>query len=215
MVASVVHVVRHGQVHNPDAVLYGRLPGYRLSDLGRQMAERVGEYFADANLAWLVSSPLQRARETMAPIAARHPHLQVHLDDRVIEAANYFEGKSFTRERVFLKPAAWWAMRNPLRPSWGESYSSIARRMQAAITDAAGHAPDAEAVIVAHELPIWMARLSAENRILVHDPRRREARLASVTSFTFRDGELAGVDYHEPAGDLVPVRKSRKYRPGA
>ena len=215
MVASVVHVVRHGQVHNPDAILYGRLPGYGLSDLGHRMAERVGEYFADANLVWLVSSPLQRAQETMAPIAARHPHLEVHLDDRVIEAANHFEGSSFSREKVFLKPDAWWALRNPLRPSWGEPYRSIARRMQAAISDAAGHAPGAEAVIVAHELPIWMARLSAENRILVHDPRRRQARLASVTSFTFSDGELAGVEYHEPAADLIPVRTSRKYRPGA
>ncbi|MGC4152561.1 MAG: histidine phosphatase family protein [Propionicimonas sp.] len=215
MVASVVHVVRHGQVHNPDAILYGRLPGYGLSDLGKQMAERVGEYFEGANLAWLVSSPLQRAQETMAPIAARHPDLEVNLDERVIEAANYFEGSSFTREKVFLKPQAWWAMRNPLRPSWGESYASIVRRMQAAISDAASHAPGAEAVIVAHELPIWMARLSAENRLLVHDPRRRQARLASVTSFAFRDGELAGVEYHEPAADLIPVRTSRKYRPGA
>lgn len=216
MVVSVVHVVRHGQVHNPDQVLYGRLPGYRLSDLGRQMADRLGEHFADADLAWLVSSPLQRARETMAPIAARHPHLEVHLDERVIEAANAFEGTSFGREKhLWLRPASWWAVRNPLRPSWGEPYTAIAARMQAAIRDAAAHAPGAEAVVVAHELPIWMARRSAENRILVHDPRRREARLASVTSFTFDDGRLAGVAYAEPAADLVPVKTSRKFRPGS
>ena len=92
MEPSVVHVVRHGQVHNPDGVLYGRQPGYGLSDLGRQMAERLGEYFADAPLVHLVSSPLQRAQETMAPIAARHPELEVTIDERVIEAANVFEG---------------------------------------------------------------------------------------------------------------------------
>lgn len=215
MVASVVHVVRHGQVHNPDAILYGRMPGFGLSELGHRMAERVGQHFENANLAWLVSSPLQRAQETMAPIAARHPHLSVQLDERVIEAPNHFEGSNFTRDKAFLKPGAWWAMRNPLRPSWGESYASIARRMQAAITDAARHAPGAEAVIVAHELPIWMARRSAEGRTLVHDPRRRQARLASVTSFRFEDGELAGVEYAEPAGDLIPPKTSRKYRPGA
>ena len=215
MVASVVHVVRHGQVHNPDAILYGRMPGFGLSELGKQMAERVGEHFADADLAWLVSSPLQRARETMAPIASHHPHLEVRLDERVIEAPNYFEGSNVTRDKAYLKPGAWWAMRNPLRPSWGESYQSIARRMQAAITDAAHQAPGAEAVIVAHELPIWMARLSAEGRILVHDPRRRQARLASVTSFRFENGELDGVEYHEPAADLIPPKTSRKYRPGA
>lgn len=215
MAASVVHVVRHGQVHNPESILYGRLPGFGLSELGKQMAERLGEHFADANLVWLVSSPLQRAKETMAPIAARHPHLEVHLDERVIEAANHFEGRSFGKDKVFLRPASWWAVRNPLRPSWGEPYRSIAQRMHEAIRDAAGHAEGAEAVIVAHELPIWMARRSAENRILVHDPRRREARLASVTSFTVEDGRITGVEYAEPAADLVPVRTSRKYRPGA
>ncbi len=215
MAASVVHVVRHGQVHNPDSILYGRLPGYGLSELGKQMAQRLGEYFAEANLVWLVSSPLQRAQETMAPIAARHPDLEVHLDERVIEAANHFEGRAFGRDRVFLKPSSWWAVRNPLRPSWGEAYVSIVERMNAAIRDAASHAEGAEAVIVAHELPIWMARRSAEQRSLVHDPRRREARLASVTSFTLDNDRIIDVSYAEPAADLVPVRTSRKYRPGA
>jgi broad specificity phosphatase PhoE len=212
---DIVHVVRHGQVENPDKVLYGRLPGYALSELGRAMADRLGEHFADAPLTWLVSSPLQRAQETMAPIAARHPHLEVHFDERVIEAANRFEGKSFgTRNQLLLKPSSWWALRNPLRPSWGEAYVSIAARMQAAIREAASHARGGQALIVAHELPIWMARRSAENRTLVHDPRKREARLASVTSFRFVDGRLVGVDYAEPAGDLVPP-KVKRFRPGA
>ncbi|MBK9698077.1 MAG: histidine phosphatase family protein [Propionibacteriaceae bacterium] len=216
MVTSVVHVVRHGQVHNPEGVLYGRLPGYGLSELGRRMADRLGEYFEAANLVHLVSSPLQRAQETMAPIAAGHPHLVVTIDERVIEAANVFEGKSFGKNNeILLKPSSWWALRNPLRPTWGEAYTSIAARMQAAISEAASHAPEAEALIVAHELPIWMARRSAENRTLVHDPRHREARLASVTTFRFQDGRLVGVEYSEPAGDLVPVKTSKKFRPGA
>ncbi len=216
MVNSVVHVVRHGQVHNPEGVLYGRQPGYGLSELGRQMAERLGEHFAEANLVHLVSSPLQRAQETMAPIAAAHPHLVVTIDERVIEAANVFEGKSFGKNNeILLRPSSWWALRNPLRPSWGEAYTSIAVRMQAAITDAAGQATGGEAVIVAHELPIWMARRSAENRTLVHDPRHRQARLASVTTFRFEDLRLVGVEYTEPAADLIPVKTSKKFRPGA
>ncbi len=216
MATSIVHVVRHGQVHNPDGVLYGRLPGYHLSDLGRQMAERVGAFFADANLVWLVSSPLERAQETMEPIAAHHSHLDIHLDGRVIEAANHFEGTAFTSDPgVWRRPTSWWAVRNPLRPSWGESYTSVAARMQAAIADAASHAEGAEALIVSHELPIWMARLSAENRLLIHDPRRRQARLASVTTFTFDSGRLSGVDYAEPAGELIPLKTSKKFRPGS
>ena len=123
---SVVHLVRHGQVHNPDGVLYGRTPGFGLSELGRRMAQRLAEHFADVPLVHLVSSPLQRAQETIAPIAAAHPELEVHIDDRVVEAANVFEGRSFgKRNEILLRPSSWWAMRNPLRPSWGEPYTSI------------------------------------------------------------------------------------------
>ena len=212
---SVVHLVRHGQVHNPDGVLYGRAPGYGLSDLGRQMAERLGEHFADVPLVHLVSSPLQRAQETIAPIAAAHPDLEVHIDDRVIEAANVFEGRSFgKRNEILLRPSSWWALRNPLRPSWGESYTSILARMRTALVDAASHAVGGEALVLSHELPIWMARSWAEGRPLVHDPRRRQARLASVTTFTFAGSHLVRVDYTEPCADLVPV-KPKKFRPGA
>lgn len=215
MEPSVVHLVRHGQVHNPEGVLYGRAAGYGLSDLGRQMAERLGEYFEDAPLVHLVSSPLQRAQETMAPIAARHPELEVHIDDRVIEAANVFEGRSFgKRNEILLRPSSWWSLRNPLRPSWGEPYTSIVARMRAALLDAASHALGGEALILSHELPIWMARSWAEGRMLVHDPRRREARLASVTTFTYHGRHLVRVDYAEPCADLVPV-KLKKFRPGA
>lgn len=215
MEPSVVHLVRHGQVYNPEGVLYGRAAGYGLSDLGRQMAERLGEYFEDAPLVHLVSSPLQRAQETMAPIAARHPELEVHIDDRVIEAANVFEGRSFgKRNEILLRPSSWWSLRNPLRPSWGEPYTSIVARMRAALLDAASHARGGEALILSHELPIWMARSWAEGRMLVHDPRRREARLASVTTFTYHGRHLVRVDYAEPCADLVPV-KLKKFRPGA
>ena len=215
MERSVVHLVRHGQVHNPDGVLYGRAAGYGLSELGHRMAERLGEYFADAPLVRLVSSPLQRAQETMAPIAARHPELEVQIDDRVVEAANVFEGRSFgKRNGILLRPSSWWSLRNPLRPSWGEPYTSVLARMRTALLDAASHAAGAEALVVSHELPIWMARSWAEGRPLVHDPRRRQARLASVTTFTYQGRHLVRVDYAEPCADLVPP-KVKKFRPGA
>ena len=67
---TLVHVVRHGEVDNPRGVLYGRLPGFHLSGNGHAMAERLGEYFSGVPLDRLVSSPLTRAQETMAPIAA-------------------------------------------------------------------------------------------------------------------------------------------------
>ena len=217
MSQTIVHVCRHGQVHNPDGILYGRQPGYGLSDLGRRMAERLGEHFADVPLTHLRVSPLQRARETLAPIAARHPDLEIVVDDRFIEAANHFEGKKFgTSNSVLLRPSSWWYFRNPLRPSWGEPYVQIAARMRVAIADAAAAAGEGgQAVVVSHQLPIWIVRCDAEGRPLFHDPRKRETHLASVTSFTFDRGRCVGVEYAQPAEDLVPVKTGKKFRVGS
>lgn len=214
---STVHVLRHGQVHNPDGLLYGRLPGFGLSELGHRMAQRMAEVFADDALTHLRCSPLQRAQETMAPIAARHPGLPVVTDERLIEAANAFEGKRFGRNNAALfDPRMFWHMRNPLRPSWGESYASIAERMLAALAAAAEAAGEGgAALLVSHQLPIYIARRAVEGRPFVHDPRRRRTTLCSVTTFRYLDGKPVGVDYAEHINDLLPPSSSaRKFRVG-
>lgn len=198
---TVVHLVRHGEVDNPTGVLYGRLPGFGLSPQGHKMAARLGEYFTDVDLAALVSSPLQRTRETMAPIAAAHPELEVDYDERVIETRNVFEGTVV--KQTLRHPASWRHLVRPWQPSWGEPYQQIVARMHAAIRAAAAAHPRRQSLIVSHQLPIWMARSAAEGRRLVHDPRKRECRLASVTSFTLQDARIVRVDYAEPAKDLL------------
>ena len=202
---TVVHLLRHGEVHNPQGILYGRANGYHLSDRGQLMAERVAERIGDRDITHLVSSPLERAQETAAPLAAVRGLTPV-LDDRVIESTNVFEGQPFDlRDSILRKPKIWWALRNPLLPSWGEPYKQVVARMMAAVEDAREEAQGHEAVIVSHQLPIWITRLSAENRSFLHDPRKRHCTLCSVTSFTYEDDRLTSVGYSEPAGDLIPV----------
>ncbi|RCK69152.1 histidine phosphatase family protein [Desertihabitans brevis] len=214
---ALVHLVRHGEVFNPTGVLYGRLPDFHLSEVGQRMAERLGEHFADVELTHLRSSPLERAQETMAPIAARHPHLEVQLDERVLESTNLLQGRILSAKQSALRdPRVWWLLRNPLRPSWGEAYKAVVARMRTAIVDAAVAADGGQAVVVSHQLPIWMARCDAVGRPLVHDPRRRECTLASVTTFTVVDGRTTRVDYAEPAKDLLPAKvRSRRFVAGA
>ncbi|MDR1386889.1 MAG: histidine phosphatase family protein [Propionibacteriaceae bacterium] len=204
---TVVHLLRHGQVYNPDHILYGRLPGFGLSGLGQRMAQRVADHLSRTELTHLRCSPLLRAQETMAPIAASRPQLEVVTDQRVVEAANHFEGQVFGPKLAALRnPSAWPHLVNPLKPSWGEPYVEIAARMRAALREAAQAAgPGGQALIVSHELPIWMARRSVTGRSLVHDPRRRQCRLASLTSFSLVDGVVVAVDYFEPAGDLAEL----------
>lgn len=199
---TVVHLLRHGEVHNPDKVLYGRLPDYHLSALGRQMADVVGEHLKDADLALVVHSPLERTAETAAPTLERHG-LTAVIDPRVIEAGNKFEGRRF-RKRLLFDPRRWWWVRDPTKPTWGESYRVIGKRMMAAIEDARDHARGHEVLIVSHQLPIWTIRSVLENRRLWHDPRRRECNLASLTSVTFTGDEVTDVTYSEPAAHLYP-----------
>lgn len=213
MASAVVHLLRHGQVHNPDGVLYERLPGFHLSALGRQMAARVGEYTKDFDLVHLRCSPLERAQETMEPIAANHPGVEVVTDPRVIEAGNRLAGQAFAGKlSQVLRPSVLSKLYNPLRPSWGEAYAEIVTRMTAALHDAAEAADGHEALIVSHQLPIWLMRRAAEGRRSVHDPRKREATLCSLTSFTFVDGRIAKVDYTEPARDLLPASNKAAQR---
>lgn len=215
--STTVHVLRHGQVFNPDGLLYGRLPGFGLSELGHRMAERMAEHFADEPVTHLRCSPLRRARETMAPVAARHPSVELEIDDRLIEAANKFEGRVFGADnKALLDPRMFWHMRNPLRPSWGEPYREIADRMLAALGDAAAAAGEGgTAVVVSHQLPIYIARRAVERRPFVHDPRRRGTTLCSVTTFTFTDGRPTKVSYAEHIPDLLPASTTKgKFKVG-
>jgi len=200
---TVVHLLRHGEVENPSKILYGRLSGFRLSSLGEQMAKAAASALASRDITHVVASPLERAVQTAEPIAAQFD-LPVAVDERLIESSNFFEGKRVSvGDGALRDPRNWWVLRDPFGPSWGESYTSIAQRMYAALqavrADAEGH----EAVCVSHQLPIWTLRRYLERKRLWHDPRRRQCGLASLTSFHFEGAALVGVGYSEPAAHLI------------
>jgi broad specificity phosphatase PhoE len=201
-VVTTVHLLRHGEVHNPDRVLYGRLPGFRLSDLGERQAAAAADWLAQRDITYLVSSPLERAQQTAAPLAAA-TGLDVVIDERLIEADNLLQGRKVAGGKgLFADPSNWKFFVNPLRPSWGEPYVEIAARVLAAARAARENAGAGEAVLVSHQLPIVAARRSAEGLHLYHDPRKRQCNLASVTSLTFDGDVIVGVDYTEPAANL-------------
>ncbi len=206
--AQVIHFIRHGEVHNPEKILYGLQPGWRLSERGIQMAQVVAQWSKNLNLGAIHSSPLQRAQETVAPIIDNHK-LQLSTDKNLIEASNIFEGKKFELGSGVLKhPKSWRYLYNPWRPSWGEPYDQIINRMLKALFSARDAAGGKDAICVSHQLPIWILRSAVEGRRLIHDPRKRECSLASVTSFELdSDGMVSGVSYSEPAQHLLPIKK--------
>jgi broad specificity phosphatase PhoE len=212
---TVVHLLRHGEVENPTKVLYGRLPGFRLSSLGEQMAKAAAQAVADRDITVLKASPLERAQQTAEPIAAQFD-LPIRLDERLIESGNFFEGKPVSANGGALRdPRNWWVLRDPFAPSWGESYAAIAGRMYAAVQAARVAAEGHEALLVSHQLPIWTLRRHLERKRLWHDPRRRQCGLASLTSFHFEDDAVVGIGYSEPAAHLVAQSPGAKDAKGA
>lgn len=197
---TTVHLLRHGEVHNPDGILYGRIPGYGLSERGLAMAQAATEALSGRPVTYLGCSPLQRAQETAAPVAAGVGR-DVTLDERLLEPTNVFEGRPFgVGDGALLRPGTWRHLTNPFRPSWGEPYAAIAARMLAAVLDARDQARGADAVLITHQLPIWVARRALEGRPLWHHPGRRLCGLASLTSLQYRGNELVAIRYREPAG---------------
>jgi broad specificity phosphatase PhoE len=205
--AQTIHFVRHGEVHNPEKILYGLQPGWRLSDRGNEMAAVIGEWSAKLDLGAIHSSPLQRAQETVAPIIAKHK-LSLTTDKNLIEASNIFEGKKFELGSGVLRhPSSWRYLYNPWKPSWGEPYDQLISRMLKGLFAARDAAGGKDAICVSHQLPIWILRSAVEGRRLLHDPRKRECTLASVTSFELdNEGMISSVSYSEPAKHLLPKR---------
>jgi broad specificity phosphatase PhoE len=209
--ATLIHLVRHGEVFNPDHVLYGRIPGFGLSDLGKRMARQSAASKVGHPITRLYASPLQRAQESAQPWSTAFG-LEVQTDDRLIEPWNKFEGKTFEiGASVLAHPTTWPWIVNPFKPSWGEPYVSIAARMLAAIEDAWAATESGEVVLVSHQLPIWMVHRQLAGERLFHDPRKRRCSLSSITTLERRpsiSGTAGGgtsfveVDYQDPARDL-------------
>lgn len=199
---TIVHLVRHGEVHNPGKILYGRLEGYRLSERGRNMAYATAADLASHDITYLAASPLQRAQETARPFAEKL-QLPVHTEERIIEAGNQLQGLHIKGLRSALwNPRYWPLLLNPAQPSWGEPYATICQRMWQAINAAREAASGHEAVLVTHQLPIVMIQRDMRGQPLAHNPASRRCDLASVTSVVFEGSTPAEMIYSEPAQDI-------------
>jgi broad specificity phosphatase PhoE len=200
--ADRIHLVRHGEVKNPERILYGTLDGYGLTPRGHKMATAVAEYLAPFSVSRIVSSPLQRTKETAAPLLEK-TELPLGIDERVNEGDNAFQGTKVSAKRLVSNPRLWPLLRNPLRPSWGEPYKHIVARMMNAIDDAWGSVDSGDVVVFTHQLPIWMVHSHVVGKPLPHLPSRRRCTLGSVTSFVRDTGTWREVDYQQPAKHLL------------
>lgn len=218
MQATTIHFVRHGEVHNPDHILYERLPGFHLSDRGRRMAGATARYLA-ANpqtntAAAIYSSPLDRTRETAQAIltalnetrAARNEEpLELVTDQRIIEASNNFRGTRIGHgEGALWRNGNWKLVTNLWKPSWGESYRQIAARVGAFAQEKVREHAGQQIIVVSHESPIWSYRHLLETGHPEHNMLLRHTALASVTSITYdsQTGNVMSITYVDPAAGV-------------
>ena len=204
MPASRLHLVRHGEVFNPEGVLYERIEGFQLSEKGHQMAQAAAKALLaqGRKVSRLIASPLTRAQQSAAPIASEFG-LEIETEHRVIEPWNKFRGLRVGPRALLRRPSIVLNLYNPSKPSWGEPYQEIAQRMTQASLEAWHDTEDGDVVIVSHQLPIWMLYRSSSGLKLPHDPRDRRCSLSSITSFELVDGRLQEVSYLEPGIEAV------------
>lgn len=208
MPAKRIHLVRHGEVHNPSGVLYGRLPNFHLSETGHLMAKEAAEQLKAMGIkvSAIYTSPLVRAQESAKPIEELFG-VDAKTNEHLIEPYNVFEGRKLSVKAIATKPHWWWHFRNPAKPAWGESFKEIIARMHSAIIQASESVLDGDVVLVTHQLPIWVMHLSSNGRKLMHDPRKRRCALSSITTFEIQDGKLVEVGYLDPASNLASIDK--------
>ncbi|MDQ3915289.1 MAG: histidine phosphatase family protein [Actinomycetota bacterium] len=198
--AVTVHLVRHGEVENPKGVIYGRLPGYHLSERGQRQAAAAARHLEGADLAAVWASPLERAQETAAAIVEPHG-LEVVTDERLIESGNTFEGVGQTVWHLISNPAHWWRFRNPLKPSWGESFGEIRKRMMEAVREAAAGAEGRDVAIVSHQTPVLVARLALARRRVPPWLAGAPCETGSVTSMKLENGVVLSASYFSAGTD--------------
>lgn len=211
--------VRHGEVNNPGKVVYERLPGFPLSDVGRVQAKRLASFLATrpeaVRASAFFSSPLDRTMETAGYVleAVNHQRAKENLtplsivtDERLLEARNRYKG-----QRLGHGEASLFRNGNLLRfldlrtPGWGEPYDSIAARMADFAFEKADEFVGGSVIVVSHESPIWTLRHYLETGRAATNVLTRKTALASVTALSLEAGahRLVGVCYKDPSEGIV------------
>ncbi len=162
---TVVLGIRHGEVHNPDAVIYAGLPGFGLSEAGHRQAAAVAEQLAGLPVAALYASPLDRAVET-AGILAASAKVEVVTDERLHEWRHWGQWAGMTWERLRDEAqGAWQAYHDdPGSVTSGESLAELGDRVLSWLEDVRERHPSGLVVAVSHLEPLRAALLRLRER---------------------------------------------------
>jgi broad specificity phosphatase PhoE len=193
---TIIYLVRHGEVHNPQQIMYERLPGYRLSELGKKQAQRLGKYLSDKTISAIYASPLERTRETADIIASYQKGLTVMYDERLLEVSTEARGKSVQH----LMKERWNFYKPKYTKLGGEKLSDIWKRMQTAIQDIVKKHKGKEVVMVTHGDPVMISVAKHKGKSLRLKEIRGEDYVQTAEGFRlifdeFRATEVSKLDF--------------------
>jgi broad specificity phosphatase PhoE len=166
--ASLVHLVRHGEVENPQGLVYASLQGFGLSEAGRSQAAAAARHLGSQPVVAVWSSPLERGLET-AGIIARRFGVPVRADDRLAEwkLLDRWAGKPWATLDTSFPGELEAYLEHPHQLGFSsESLSSLANRIRGTVELLAEQHRDGDIVIVSHQDPVQAARLSFAGRDL-------------------------------------------------
>lgn len=160
--AELIHLVRHGEVHNPQHLVYASLPGFHLSPLGVRQTREAGRYLASRPLRAVWSSPLQRARETAINLAAPH-QLEVKVLSDLVEWKLLDRWAGLRWEHIpkqFPGEVEAYLQHPSDLVFASETLSQLAQRIAQAVEKVAATSPEGEVAVVGHQDPIQAGRLA-------------------------------------------------------
>lgn len=201
---TTIYLVRHGEVHNPDGILYGRIPGYRLSENGQSQAQAAAIYLSDKPLAAIFASPQQRAQETAGFIGQAHPHLAIQTEELLDEVHTPWEGHLLTDME-----ARGWDLYTGVEPPY-ESPADILARVRRFYTKVRTEYAGKSVAAVSHgDIVVfsflYAMRQSVETIIKrdlpslgLPEPYPVTASVNVITFTTPDDDEIPGYLYHRP-----------------
>lgn len=209
-VLATLHLVRHGEVHNPDHVVYADLPGFGLSHTGTAQAASAADHLGSNEVTVVVSSPLQRAVQTATPIAARHG-LPVATDDRLLEwhLARRWAGTVWEDLPTAFPGELEAYLERPTDLGFSpESIHEVAARVLDLVADLDAAHAGGVAVVVAHQDPVQAARLALTGRDLATLHTDKPAHASVITL------QRRGSVWLE-TGHWIPTQQSDAFPPQA
>jgi broad specificity phosphatase PhoE len=154
---TVVHLVRHGEVENPQGVFYGRIPGYFLSKNGEEQAHTLGKHLSSRPVAAIYASPLDRTKQTAQIVASYLSNIPITHDERLIEVGSPLQGQLMKD----LADTFYNFYTDPYIAQGGETMEGIVARMQSFFDEIVPRHTGEEIIVVSHGDPIMLMRAVA------------------------------------------------------